>query len=259
VKLEVYESLFLRSVWYDAPPAELAAGVLGGGTLKPAEGLDVYRKMYWYRLVDAHYALFPRTAQRMGKRRFTRLVCKCLAEQPSRVHVIERLAAPFARLVAAADLPRDERDLAALEANAVESLLAPDPPWPLLSEADTQRPDVAALDVGPVPSLRVCRISRSALRCFEEIPVDGVAHDEPLSSFRDATSTTEVTVAFVRPRFAVIHAQIEPSEGAIFQERRQAMGDVLVALAGPDLDPRRAFERLAFAIRNSLFMRIPSS
>lgn len=256
MKLATFEKEFLRAVRFDRTPESLLAAVEGGGSLTAGTGMGVYRRMLWYRLVDAHVALFPRTARALGGRRFVQEVCACLAERPSRVPVLERLAGPFAEWVTGRDVPGHVKDFARLEAAGLASLLAPDPTEPLLSRDTMRTHDVLGLTLRGVPSLQVVRASASAYAAFGRLPVADDVEEDPVHVALPA-SDTEVGVLFVRPGFVVVDRRLADDErvpfDAALSPRGLPMGELLDALAGPEADATRAFRRLSDLIDLGLF------
>ena len=261
MNLADYQREFLRSARYRATPPELEHNVAGAGTLTSREALDVYRKMYWFRLVDAHFSLFPRTAKWMGRRRFTESVCACLAERPSQVPVIERLARPYADFLRGHAAPSLDAELADLEATGIESLLAADADGTIFDVSGTQAKDFASTRLHAVPSLHLRRTYPRALAAYKRIePDDNLTDDGEgasiIASSPVAASDASCDVLFVRCGYAVRHLAIDPVEASIFQRARcegVVVGDLLGALAGPDADPSQAFLRFSCFLEHQCF------
>lgn len=267
MRLDGYQDLFMRAVRFRPTPPELVRAVEGGGALSDEDGVEVYRSMYWYRLVDAHFSLLPKTSTYLGGKAFTKAVCACLTTQPSCTGVLERLALPFARYLQTSDVDLVAKDLAMLEGQGIESLLAPDAEAPPFERSDAKRSDLAELSVAPLPSLRAVKASRRAVALFEVLSTDPEVREEGLSveecrelvghdQWRDADGQGPVGVVLVRPRFSVETHRIDAGELELVQPSAGQMnvGSLLVALAGPDADPMRAFRRFANFIDNSFFV-----
>ena len=263
MSLRDYQRMFMSAVRYDHTPEQLSGVIRGGGTLSADKAIDVYRRMYWYRLVDAHFDLLPRTARLLGAKRFTREVCACLAAQPSRTTVIERLALPFAHFLATRELSREARELALLEALAIESLLSEDPPSPLFTREDAASPRLADTPLATVPSFRAAIVSKETFRWFALIPKEGDISEHPLTLAVDpANAAEEIGVVFCRPAHSVLHHSVPRCDAEMFRMLDLAngilAGEVLVALAGSDDNARRAFERFAFFLDHQCFMHSPN-
>jgi len=218
--------------------------------------------MYWYRLVDAHFDLLPKTARLLGAKQFTKEVCACLAAQPSRTTVLERLALPFARFFGTRDVSRETRDVALLEALAIESLLSENPHAPLFTRRDAESPRLAELQLRAAPSIRAAVVSNVAFRWFNRLPKDGDIAEHAMNiDPGSAEEPNEIGVVFCRPGHSVFHYSVPRSEVSIFESMENSSdahaGDILMALAGPEQDVRHAFERFAFFLDHEFLTHTP--
>lgn len=232
MKLAEYQSSFLRAVRYDVAPKGLVHAVRGGGSLSAEQSLAVYREMYWFRLVEAHFEMFPKTAEVLGKKEFTHHVCTHLAETPSQTFALERLAKPFSDYLQTASVPHVAREVAMLESLWMESLLAPRRRLPFLEASHTQLPNFADLRVRVECSVRCARVSPGAFSQFAGGPA-GVILGDP------------VHVVFRRPEHAVVYSVWERDEVWCWERGTVSMGDLLTVLAGDGHDPVLAFARLS--------------
>ncbi|MBK8214290.1 MAG: putative DNA-binding domain-containing protein [Myxococcales bacterium] len=257
MKLADYQRALARAVRFRETPEELSRGVLGAGSLSPDSAIDVYRTMYWYRLVDALFDLLPRTAYLLGKRRFTELVCSALADSPSTFFALERLAAPVSRFLAAhPKTPPLTADVTRIEAAFVEALLSPNAEAPLLSRAHVSDPSFAARVARVHPSVRHVTVAPEALAIFVADPaepeVDGADKGEPPSR--------AVHVVLSRPSMRVLSLVIDDAERELLQRDDVPIVSLIQTLAGPDGVPERAFSRLATWMSHGLLTltEIPS-
>lgn len=253
-----FQSLFLNTLRFRETPAELEKNVRGGGDLSPAEALDVYRQMYWYRLVDAHFALFPALAVWMGRARFVHLVTSCLTNQPSRTPVLERLARPFADFGRRAlEHQSVAFDLCGIEASVIDSLLAADPSRELLGPRHTQQPGFEHFIVRTVPSLSVIEASRKAIEHFETHAKADPSDDglSTVSAEESASERERGQYACVRRRLHVHHMLIAPCEAELLSraQRGVTVGDVLVGLKEQHGDAQGVFERLVTFMNLGIF------
>ena len=67
----------------EAEPGDLEALIAAGGRLEPADRLDIYDNMYFYRLLEALQEDFPRLLEAVGPARFHNLVTDYLLRHPS--------------------------------------------------------------------------------------------------------------------------------------------------------------------------------
>ena len=219
--------------------------------------------MYWYRLVDAHFAILPKTARLLGAKRFTQEVCACIAAQPSRTPVLERLAVPFARFIQgreSAGISRVEREMATLDACGMTSLLAVDPESPPFTREDTQSATLAETVVQRAPSVQACVVSSAALDLYETLSrIEGDVPDGPFA-WSTPERTEDTGVVFVRPGFAVHHHAVAADEVAwLSSDSLTTVGELLTDLAGPSSDARLAFERFAIYVDHHFLVRLETA
>lgn len=254
MNLAAFQSELLRAVRFSDTSAALGEQVTGAGTLTPLAAIEVYRQMYWYRLVDAHFALFPRTAVLMGKKRFTEAACACLAVQPSQVPVLELLATPFASYMVAHAEARAYASLAELEAASVESLLAPDALGARFTAAMTQEAELADMMLCPPPSLRIVRTTRDAFDTYLRIRPDAEAtdHGETLS---ESPAGQELDVVLVRNGFAIDCLSLLDGERALLEQANKGVSVAMLieTLSGPTHDVTRAFARFSLFLEHGMF------
>jgi hypothetical protein len=85
----------LQPRWIDGRPmAEVAAEFIKpNDRLSSFERLELYGRMYWYRIIDCVYDDNPGLRALLGERRFSRLVRAYLARHPSRSFTLRNLCA----------------------------------------------------------------------------------------------------------------------------------------------------------------------
>jgi len=83
----------LQSRWIDGRPMDEVAGefIKGNDRLAPGERLEIYNRMYWYRLIEAMADDCPGLRAALGERRFQRLARAYLAKYPSRSFTLRNL------------------------------------------------------------------------------------------------------------------------------------------------------------------------
>ncbi len=199
------QELFFRCVRFDPAPTELERVFVGSDVLSARDCMAIYRNMYWYRLVDALFDVFPRVAAHLGRERFTRLACRYLAAEPSRSPELERAGHALARWLRETgdEVPERElvADLARLEYAGLEVLLSPNAESTAsLAEIDPTRFPFQVLCLSPAVALVEVRAASLAL--FEGRAPDDVPPDAMQS------------VLFSRPRYAVRHRALAVDEAA---------------------------------------------
>ena len=129
--------------------------IAGTAPLPPSDRLEIYRRMYLWRLLDVLREDYPRVAEILGDDAFRATATAYLGAHPSLHPSARHLGAGFADFVAAhaADAPAVVADLARLEWTRVEVFDAPDAP--ALTVADLGALDaerIAGLVLAPVPA-----------------------------------------------------------------------------------------------------------
>jgi hypothetical protein len=186
------------------PDAELLATIDASEHLDPAERLDVYRNMYFLRLLEVLREDYPQTAQLVGDEAFADLARAYLGAHPSRHpsvrHVGDALPEFLATAVPAA-LPAFAADLARLEWARREVFDAPDA-TPLTAS------DLAALDPERVAELPL-ELVPSCMTLVAAWPVHEVWKDPSV-----APAPKRTALRVWREGFKVFHAAIDDAEEA---------------------------------------------
>ena len=93
----------LQRRWIDGRPmAEVADEFIKpNDRLSAVERLELYSRMYWYRLIDCVFADNPALRALLGERRFSRLVRAYLAAHPSRSFTLRDLCARLPAFIGA--------------------------------------------------------------------------------------------------------------------------------------------------------------
>lgn len=93
----------MQSRWIDGRPmARVAAEFMKpNDRLSAFERLEIYNRVYWFRLLDSIYDDCPGLHAFLGARRFWRLVRAYLAKNPSRSFTLRNLGSRLARFLAA--------------------------------------------------------------------------------------------------------------------------------------------------------------
>lgn len=136
--------------WVDGrPTAEVVGGFIKPNErLTALERLEIYNRMYWFRLLDCVYEDCPGLRAVLGERRFRRVAEAYLVRHPSRSFTLRNLCdrlAPFLRAHPRLTAPRTALayDMARFEWAQVEAFDGP------------ARPPLAAADIRGVPPARL--------------------------------------------------------------------------------------------------------
>ena len=124
------------------PHTGLAARLRGGAGISGAAALEVYRRGYWHRLVDAVLELYPRTARVLGGRAAATHARDFVRARPPQALTLERVAVDFGAWLGTPQLPATTAALALLEAAVLRSLIAPPRAGPPLTPDALRDPAV---------------------------------------------------------------------------------------------------------------------
>ena len=184
------------------PPPELERLYRSTDDLSATERMRIYHVAYWGRQLRVLEDTFAEVHALLGEVPFTRAALRYLTVCPSRGPRIEDIAPGFAKFLSAADPPCElAADLAALEAAALEALLAPEP-RSLATATDIDPTRFASATIAFVKSLRVVETGCNALARF----APRLVQPELLTTGQLAR------VAIWRKRFTVHKRLIEPPE-----------------------------------------------
>lgn len=173
----------------------LVAELRGGRGCSADAVLDLYRRGYWARIVEAILESYPRTTTAVGPEQATRLARDYVHERTPREYSLERESIGFGEWLTAREHPMS--GLARLESAALRALIAP--PRALVPLRDVALSDPATFALCP--------------RRFADAVIVGCARAD-LARFRggDEPDLAPISVCFLRPQGAVV--LIEPSAPA---------------------------------------------
>lgn len=91
----------MQRKWKDGQPmAKVTAGVIKpNDRLTSFERLEIYNRVYWFRVLDCLYDDFPAVSAIIGQPRFHKLITAFLAEFPSESYTLRDLGARFPRFL----------------------------------------------------------------------------------------------------------------------------------------------------------------
>lgn len=139
----------------------------GGAGISGAAALEVYRRGYWHRLVDAVLELYPRTARVLGGRAAATHARDFVRARPPQALTLERVAVDFGGWLRDEQLPATTAALALLEAAVLRSLIAPPRAGPPLTPDALRDPAVYGQRVRLVPDAVLVSSTPEAWALFE--------------------------------------------------------------------------------------------
>ncbi len=129
MNLAEIQSTFWQCVRTEPGPDEQDVVFSASPTLSARDCMAIYRRMYWYRQVDALFEVFPLTAELLGPEAFTRACSAYIARFPSEAPAIELQGRQFAPFLLEAHF--DAAALARVEWAKLEAIVAKPNPRPL--------------------------------------------------------------------------------------------------------------------------------
>ena len=214
---------------------ELREQVVPRPPLDSLERVEIYARMYLYRLVDAIAEDVPHTSRVLGHDAFVELVRAYLHEHPSRSPDIMQAGRHFGAWLRTyqgirADLP----DLALLERARSEVRTALDAPVAGPEELQSLNPDaLPGARFLFAPSLRVLRLQHDVRRLWDVLEEDGGEVPEPVAG--------PTTLVVWRQEFKVFHTGLSEPEARALMVAREGgnLEDVCATFAG-EPDPAHA-------------------
>ncbi len=143
--MDNFHALFVRSMRFRETSSELRDAVAGAGNLDPEAAVDVYRKMYWYRQVDACFSLLPKSADAIGHERFTKIICDIIHKCPSKHYALEHYVLELSELLFLQLTDATQRAAVRLERASLAALVAPNDPGAPLRAATIATPAFATI------------------------------------------------------------------------------------------------------------------
>jgi hypothetical protein len=226
------QALFWRTLNGATEPS-LEAAVVSTPSLVAADRLDIYARMYFWRLHDALAEDFEKTAAALGEERFADAVRGYLGEHPSGHPSVRHLGGHFARFLAANPPPGAPpwlADLARLEWARVEVFDAPD-------AAPLRLEDLKEIDAAAWPGLRLR--PTAALEVVESAwPLHAIWQD----GADPPPAQAQTSVRVWREDGNVYHCAMDPLDrGALARLRSGAtFGDICEALGHLEPDAAAA-------------------
>jgi hypothetical protein len=224
-----------RRRWSDGRPAAAVIGTF----IKPNDRLDavarleIYNRMYWFRLLDSLHEDFPGLRTVLGERRFQRLAEAYLARHPSRTFTLRNLGRELPAFIRAEPrwtAPRTvlAGDMARFEWAQVEAFDGP--ARPALAPEDLGRANPARLRLGLQPYLSLLTL---------DYAVDDLVGAVKKDALRaDASNAPEEAPAGPRsrpvrmPRRERVHLAVHRYQGTLYFKRLEPAAARLLSALG---------------------------
>jgi hypothetical protein len=205
--------------------ARIAALVRPSATLRPIERVEIYNRMYWFRLLDSLGEDLPGLRALLGESRFWRLARAYLAAEPSRSPSLRdlparlpaflrrhpRLAGPHA--AAAVDLARYEwAQVTAFDGAAL----------PPLRPSDLRRADPRRLRLRLQPHLTLLTLGHPVDEFWHAVKRGGAFRAEASNATLARRRTGIHEAAIEPPPRRRVHLAVHRFEGRIFTKRLEA-------------------------------------
>jgi hypothetical protein len=244
MSLAEMQRVFWRAVRFDPAPPQVDDVFVSRGRLSARDRLALYRRMYWFRQVDALYETFPILADRLGEQAFSKLASAFIAVSPSEHHALEHLGErlpAFMRGRGNELIAADAAvwaDLAELEWAQCAALLAPDPEA-VATLADLPLDRFAFVRLEFVPSLVVCSVTPAALAILRQL-------DRAQSELPAEQGSEPQTTLVWRPHFHARDRALAADEAEALSRARlgATLDEVCLAFA----DTKSPTERAALVI-----------
>lgn len=248
------QRVFWRAVRFDPAPPEVDRLFVSRGALSGRERMALYRRMYWYRQVDALFETFPVLAARLGEETFTKLACAFVNAYPSEHHALEHLGARLPSFMRErGDAFVDAgcslwADVAELEWAECAALIAP-APSAVATLADLPFEQFTAARLEFVPSLVPCTVGPRAR---------AIVHDDDRTNGDSPEQGAEPrTVIVWRPDFHLRERLLESDEALALERARRGatLDDVCSAFCDASDPTDRAVRVLCRWVSDSLVVR----
>ena len=146
----------MQSRWTDGRPmAEVAAEFIKpNDRLTAFDRLEIYNRMYWFRIIDSFYEDNPGLRAALGDRKFNRLALAYLAKHPSHSFTLRNLCArleAFVRRESRWTAPRTALALDLARFEWAQTVAFDEAARPVLTAAEVGRADPARLRLGRQP------------------------------------------------------------------------------------------------------------
>jgi len=211
-----------RRRWSDGRPAAAVIGTFlkPNDRLDALERLEIYNRMYWFRLLDCLHEDFPGLRAVLGERRFQRLAEAYLARHPSRSFTLRNLGRrlpDFIRAERRWTAPRTvlAGDMARFEWAQVEAFDGPALPAP--APVDLARADPARLRLGLQPYLTLLTLDYAVDDLVVAIKKDALRAEA--SNAPEESRAGPQSRAVRMPRRGRVHLAVHRHQGTLYFKR----------------------------------------
>lgn len=208
--------------WSDGRPAAAVIGtfIKPNDRLDALERLEIYNRMYWFRVLDCLHEDFPGLRAVLGERRFQRLSEAYLARHPSRSFTLRNLGRDLPDFIRAErrwTAPRTvlAGDMARFEWAQVEAYDGP--ARPALTPEDLGRADPARLRLGLQPYLSLLTLDYAVDDLVIAVKKDALRTEA--SNAPEAARASPRSRPVRMPRRERIHLVVHRYQGTLYFKR----------------------------------------
>lgn len=225
----------MQKHWKDGRPMAVVTGAVikPNDRLTAFERLEIYNRVYWFRVLDCLYEDFPAVVAIIGQRRFHQLITAFLTEFPSESYTLRDLGERFPRFIEANPLLTAPHAALAHEAARFE--------WAQVVAFDNEARPALGVDafLGADPAtLRLALQPYLTLLQLEHPMDDFILALKKHQEVRDTNSNTQAeateraaTRRPRRPRPARLHIAIHRHHNSVYYKRLEpAAYAILLAL-----------------------------
>jgi hypothetical protein len=208
--------------WFDGSSTAVAVAKLvkPSRTLRPIERVEIYNRMYWFRLLDSMAQDFPGLRALLGEKRFWPLIEKYLAVCPSRSFTLRDLGSRLERFIVrepslVAPHGAAARDLVRFEWAQIVAFDGPSKPRLKKSQLNGVPADKLRLSLQPYLTVMTCRhpVDEYVLA----VKRDGALRAEASNAI--AARTESVAESAQLARGAVLHIAVHRVDNQLYYKR----------------------------------------
>jgi hypothetical protein len=213
--------------WIDGRPTAKVVGefIKPNERLSAFERLEIYNRMYWFRLLDCVYEDCPGLRAVLGERKFRRVAEAYLVRHPSRSFTLRNLCdrlAPFLRAHPRLTAPRAALayDMARFEWAQVEAFDGP--ARPPLTAGEIRGVNPTRLRLGVQPYLSLLALNHAVDEFVLAVKTNALRHDA--SNAPNAGPAGGKPRPLALPRRGRIHVAVHRHQNRLFYKRLEPAG-----------------------------------
>lgn len=217
--------------WFDGGSTARAVAKLvkPSRTLRPVERVEIYNRMYWFRILDSLGQDFPGLRALLGDEKFWRLAERYLAECPSRSFTLRDLGSRLEKFVTrepALVAPHLEAALDMVRFEWAQIVAFDGPSKPRLRKSQFAGADPATLRLGLQPYLTVLNCRHPVDEFVLAVKRDGALRTEASNAVVARSEAAGTTVELRRG--PVLHIAVHRVDNQLYYKRLEREAAVLL-------------------------------